>query len=545
MNRFARPWVPLGLAAFLPLASGAITNVPPGKLVWLQGYDFSPATPGFRNEGTVKLECVDDALHIQLDVATPGMDNAPGGRLLFQPGAGGSRGFSGQLLNLGDVLVNYSATFSVRGTEVDNRSNFLVNPYATVLFAGPEVAFTQTDGTVDCGEKFELRDGLFDWQGGNLRGEPILVRSIFRLAPAITQPFTAHLQGEGASFEGVLRADQNLRVVGSATHGKAKVTSPAPLTLAGTLTLGSVDSPEAVEWNAPGGLLIAQGGVLKAERGAGGGRRISGPVEVLGTLRVEAALELQGATPLIHQGNINVADIGYLSVDGPIIQRAGTTLLSGGTLHTPAAYALEGGSLSGFGTVSGTLTNAAEVSVRQSSRNLLVLGDYWQSPSGNLTVTLGPGQPSQAPPAVIITGTARFAGTIRIVADEGARLTPGTRHALLACHHLHGGLDHIIVPELPTGLHWEFQMDAGTLMAKVADGASHPSLRVDAGTDGVPRLTVADAPPFGFDIEYSPDLSTWIQFTPQVQFLDGAVSLGGLPASLPKASVFFRIAQSR
>ncbi|MBL9136907.1 MAG: hypothetical protein JNK85_13630 [Verrucomicrobiales bacterium] len=543
MNRLTRRWALLGLAACLQASASAITNVAPGKLVWLQGYDFSPATPGFLNEGTVKLECVDDALHIQLDVAEPGLENAPGGRLLFQPGAGGSRGFSGHLLNHGEVLVNYSATFSVRGTTVDNQAAFLVNPYAKALFFGPGVGFLQRKGVVDCGEKLEVRDGFFDWQGGDLRGEPIFIRSLFRLAPSITQSFSARMGGEGSTFEGQLLAGQNLRVSGDAAYGPAELTCPAALTVAGTLTLDSIDSPESVDLNVPTGLVIAPGGKVAVERGRGGSRRISGPIEVDGTLEVGAALELLGSHTLVQRGAFAINEFGYCSAQGPVQQRAGTTRISGGTLHVPASFSLEGGSLSGFGTISGALTNAALVDLVQSTRTLIVLGDYAQTPAGTLTLSLASTRSSQNPPPLIVTGTAHFDGVIRLVAPEGANLVTGARHALLSSSAIGGGLERIEVPNLPTGRHWEFRFEGNTLYASVAEGASRPSLRVDVGTDGGPRLTVDEAPPFGFGIEYSTDLSNWIAFQPRIQFQDDTLCLGGLPASLPTASLFFRVAR--
>lgn len=545
MNRLTRRWALLGLATSLPISAAAITNVAPGKLVWLQGYDFSPASPAFRNEGTVKLECVDDALHIQLDVADPGMENAPQGRLLFQPGAGGSRGFSGHLLNLGEVLVNYSTTFSLPGTAVDNQARFLVNPYAKALFLGPEVGFRQLDGIVDCGEKLEVRDGYFEWQGGTLRGEPVFVRSHFRLAPAIRQGFSAHFHGEGSTFEGQLLPDQNLRVSADTTHGRAELSCPAPLHVAGTLTLDSIDGPESVDLRVPDGLLIAPSGKVIAHRGRGGARRIAGPVEIRGLLEVGAALEITGSQTLVHAGDVAINEFGYFSVQGPVEQPSGTTRISGGTFHTPTSFALQGGSLSGYGTVSGHLTNSALVDLVQSQRTLIVLGNFTQSPAGTLSISLDASASTRNPPPLIITGTADLSGTLRVVAPAGANLAIGARHALFSNRNTSGGVDHIEVPSLPSDRHWELMLDEGTLIATVAKGESRPTLRVEAGSDGRPRLTVAEAPPFGFGVEYSTDLSTWTPYPPRIEFQEDTLCLGGFPAELPTTSLFFRVAQRR
>lgn len=525
--------------AFLPVSVPAITNVPPGVLVWLQGYDLNPTSPAFRNEGIVKLETIDDALPVGLRIDGTGLENAPGGLILFAPGAGGSRSLAGRLLNLGRVQINYGTAFLGPLTRVENEAEFVVDITSVAVVLGPDATFVQRSGSLACGYGFTVQDGTLEYEGGRIDGEPQLVRSVLRVAPGIAEPFAAALLGE-SRYDGRLQPGQSLRLAGSTEHGPAKVRLNPGATVAGQLTLTSTNGPGLALLQVAEGITIAPGGRLIAEAGAGGPREIEGSLELLGELHTEVPLLFTSASALTNRGTISIRDLGQLTVNGAFVQESGRLELEGGGMSALECLKLRGGTLTGHGHLGTTLTNAALVDLRLGKIGLEITGNYGQSAQGRLQIALSSSLPAQAVPALSVSGEVRLDGIVAVTLPEGDVPAAGTRFPLIKARDFHGRLERFEVPALPPNRYWDLAIDAGTLWATVRIAGERPALGIEQGPDGTPRLRAFDGPPLAIAVEYSTDLTVWTPIQVRIEFANGAVCLGDLPTDSSLGAVFFR-----
>ncbi len=119
-----------------------------------------------------------------------------------------------------------------------------------------------------------------------------------------------------------------------------------------------------------------------------------GTHQISGGIRNEGYLEVrQSATLLLYcelSYNIDGVDFAVVGSDNPLVQSAGTTKLQGGDIVAAAFtgnFLFNGGTLEGYGSVLGNLTNSAQVLLRDDDKTLLISGDYIQSPQGNLTLS--------------------------------------------------------------------------------------------------------------------------------------------------------------
>ena len=65
--------------------------MPAGELVWLQGFDGNPPTPGFQVDGTLLLRSVDDIANIGVNLLTGAITNSPAGTIRVEVGVSGGR----------------------------------------------------------------------------------------------------------------------------------------------------------------------------------------------------------------------------------------------------------------------------------------------------------------------------------------------------------------------------------------------------------------------------------------------------------------------
>jgi hypothetical protein len=96
------------------------------------------------------------------------------------------------------------------------------------------------------------------------------------------------------------------------------------------------------------------------------------------------------SVPTANMGRVEVQS-GILRFDAPYTQTGGETRLAGGDVVATAPFRIEGGGLTGHGTVDGSVTvTAGTVSPDAASGSLKISGDYTQEASGTYTSELGP-----------------------------------------------------------------------------------------------------------------------------------------------------------
>ena len=145
-------------------------------------------------------------------------------------------------------------------------------------------------------------------------------------------------------------------------------------------------------------------------------------------------------------------------LSGTYLQTAGETRLVGGTL-TASTVSIQGGVLSGFGTVSGNLINAALVDLGAPTGTLQVTGTYQQTTAGTLKVGLG-GLAAGQFDRLQITGTATLGGTLDVELVGGFLPVVGNTFDILTFASRVGDFGTISGLTLPAGHALQYSPEA-------------------------------------------------------------------------------------
>ena len=106
------------------------------------------------------------------------------------------------------------------------------------------------------------------------------------------------------------------------------------------------------------------------------------------------------------------------------IQAAGTNRLSGGALKFSTPMYLNGGVLTGSGTIVGTVVNAAEVSPGAAAGTITVIGNYTQTAAGTLKIEIGGSETGTQHDRLTVNGLATLNGALQVSLING--FTPAT-----------------------------------------------------------------------------------------------------------------------
>jgi hypothetical protein len=240
-------------------------------------------------------------------------------------------------------------------------------------------------------------------------------------APIRTNAATVLLDGPLSNFQGVSYTDALFYLLTNA--GSLTLRDGRQLTIAdtgsgfgftntatGTLLIGDTQSQFTVMATDPQGRALTNLGTFVN----------TGQVSLGGDFVNAGAVQLLQTSTVCFTTSAN----GYTQV-------AGSTTLVGGTLNVPVPVNLQGGTLSGVGTINGDLTNAAQVFVgfANSTGTLTVTGNYTQTAAGTLTVSLaGVGAADQ----LAIGGLAALDGTLDVMLIGGYAPATGDSFAVLA-----------------------------------------------------------------------------------------------------------------
>jgi hypothetical protein len=95
-------------------------------------------------------------------------------------------------------------------------------------------------------------------------------------------------------------------------------------------------------------------------------------------------------------------------------QTAGNTFLVAGNLMGEHPIQIDGGTLSGLGTITGTVSNAGTLSPGFSAGAISIAGDYIQAPTGTLSIEIGGLIPGALFDQLNITGQAQLNGKLKV-----------------------------------------------------------------------------------------------------------------------------------
>jgi uncharacterized repeat protein (TIGR01451 family) len=192
------------------------------------------------------------------------------------------------------------------------------------------------------------------WESGTIQGT-----GSFTLAAGATMAFdaaTGPITLDGRTFT------NNGTIVYPATGNALTLTNGATLANAGTFDIQD-DAPVNA---GPGTNAFTNSGTFQKTAGAG---------------------TTNFAVPFTTSNAVNLAS-GTVSFSGGFTQSAGTTTLNAGNFASPLAININGGTLKGNGSITGNVSNAANVSPGLSPGGLTITGNYTQSPAGILNIEL-------------------------------------------------------------------------------------------------------------------------------------------------------------
>ncbi|HYC89843.1 MAG TPA: hypothetical protein VEO54_11570 [Thermoanaerobaculia bacterium] len=240
--------------------------------------------------------------------------------------------------------------------------------------------------------------GTFTMTGGTLAGNGDVT---------VTGPSTWN--GGTLAGTGTFTVDSGATVT---MPGTDAVTLARPLLNRGTIDFAATSNGMLIDGVAVGNdgtvnILSSQG--ITATAG-------TPPFANLGTLRKTGdSGAMRFDVPLSNGGLVQI-ETGTMEFVQSYAQSAGTTtVLSGATLKT-ATLALDGGSLTGNGTVAGTVTSHATVSPGASPGTLTISGDYVQASDGMLQIELGG---TTQYDRLLVGGSVTLDGTLDVTTTSG------------------------------------------------------------------------------------------------------------------------------
>ena len=253
---------------------------------------------------------------------------------------------------------------------------------------------------------------------------------------------TGSYKWSGGTVDGNLDVASTIgtTISGTATKSITSPTStPAALTLRGATTLqgpGEVELSGATTLNNLGTLTMQKGTTV------GGSLCCVAPDHVTngGTLTVAAGTKTATITNLAfsNTGTVKITG-GTLAVNTLSYQQtAGATQLAGGSLSAAQQVSIAGGTLSGFGTITGSVRSAGTVSPSTTGGVLNISGAYQQASTGVLTSVITGTSPGTKFGQLSVGGKATLAGTLKVSTGNGFTPPHGSSFSVLLYHSRSG-----------------------------------------------------------------------------------------------------------
>jgi RHS repeat-associated protein len=299
---------------------------------------------------------------------------------IFKIGAGARFKFLGTQLLGGTGTVVFMGNGGIFGNNI-----FLSN--GSTLTIGPGIFIHGQEGKIDATGGALINQGAIAADGGD----------------NITVVNAANFSG-GTLTGGTWQAAANstLRIVGANI-----TTNAANLTIDGA---GSHIYSDSATTNALAGLgAIAAGSSLALQNGA---------------------TESSTAASFSNAGALTVGANSVLTLAGGFTQSAGSTAVDG-TISSGGPLHLNGGALSGSGTIQGAVINAGQINPGNLLGTLTVTGNYTQASTGTTNIEIGGATAGSQYDRLHIQGTAALDGTLHINLVNGFGPSAGQDFTIL------------------------------------------------------------------------------------------------------------------
>lgn len=530
----------LGLATLvLAPQVHAINDIPEGELLWLQGFDLNPLTPGFRVDGTLLLRSVDDIAHIGVNLSSGAITNSPTGAIRVEVGVTGARFINGSVLNQGEFKVDSGMSFNAANTYFHNTGSFTVGPSFVARFLGKGTQFTQEDGSLAVGERgFELHDGTFAFTGGEISGQPIFFRTQVTYATANGLPFEPRLIGPGGSFRGPLGPDLYLRILGaSGQGGDTAVTLADTGELRGRLEVGQYSGGSNVRIVAANGSLnLAPTGSFTVKPTGGTGAMLDGNLANDGLVSVATALTVANASATAtNRATLSLQSGGSVQFAGGFRHEAGELNLNGTTLGAAKGFTIAGPGARLNGRILAAVTNDTTLNLSQNDGELRVTGSFANRSAAALSLELSEG--GLPTPLLSTTGALIADGRLTVTLIDGFEPQLGDSFPLFKMQSLSGRFRPLRLPYLPEGRYWHLLKTPTQWTLVVQDEAPLAELTTVV-REGLPAIQLAGTPSRSATLYSSTDLKTWETLQTEEPF-SGELTVS-IPATANGTPLFFR-----
>ena len=243
-----------------------------------------------------------------------------------------------------------------------------------------------------------------------------------------------------------------------------------------------------------------------------------------------------GATtfePIFNNGGTAEVQSGTLNFTAAYTQTAGVTLLNGGNLTSSQTLDIQGGTLSGAGTLTANVTSSGQVAPGGSAGTLQMLGNYTQAAGGSLEVEIGGLVAGTDFDVLDISSSATLDGTLNVSLISGFNPSQSDSFQILNYAARSGAFSTVSLPTLATGLEWEnitYGSDSVVLMVVASNTPPTISDILDQSTN---EDTPTPAIPFTIGDAETPAGSLTLTASSDNQTLvpDGNVVLGGADAN--------------
>jgi hypothetical protein len=222
-----------------------------------------------------------------------------------------------------------------------------------------------------------------------------------------------------------------------------------------------------------------------------------------GNLRLDDGNLLVGGT-FSNSGSVTLLNGSSFQSSGNYTQTSGSTMLNIATMSVAGLVDLQGGVLSGPGTIQGSVRNAGEIDVGGNGGTgvLSISGNYMQTAAGVLDIAIGGSSAGSGLDQLTLGGTATLGGALNVSLMNSFEPALGQTFQVLTFGARSGDFASENGLDLGGGLHFAPQYDSGSLSLVTVGGgnaappggrASSPGNRQPAAGDQAVGKTVRDA----------------------------------------------------
>ncbi len=194
--------------------------------------------------------------------------------------------------------------------------------------------------------------------------------------------------------------------------------------------------------------------------------------------------------PYTNAGTTQVLT-GILASTTSYTQTAGATILNGGNLTTATPLNINGGLLSGFGTVTGNVANAGGIVTPGFSPAILNgVGSYTQSSGGAYNVEIGGLTAGSEFDQLNISGAATLNGALNVSRINGFNPSTGNTFTILTCGSRSGVFSTENLPALGSNLGWTVTYNPTSVVLNVVSTGNSPPVLAAIGNKTVNELAL-------------------------------------------------------